>query len=121
MKTNSTILKVYGRKLAIFLLLAVTASAAFAISGAGKARNTDPAKRSSLLSAKTALTPGYFSLHSGYNFRGNHVINTTENKYITLNTLVTFQTGHTYYIVPLKKKAILNDKVVFNPNAATRR
>jgi hypothetical protein len=103
----------------MFLLLAVTASAALAISGSGKAKGTDPAKKS-LLSAKSGVAPGYFSLRSGYNFRGNQVINTRESKYMTMNTLVTFQTGHTSYIVPLKKKVILNDKIVFNPNAATR-
>lgn len=122
MKTNASILKVYCRKLAVALaLVAITASASFAISGTGKARNTDPAKKSSLLSAKTNLTPGHFSLRSGYNFRGNQVLNTRENKYINLNTEVAFQNGHTYYIVPLKKKVILNDKIIFNPNAATRR
>jgi hypothetical protein len=122
LKTNSTILKVYGRKLAMFLLLAVTASGALAISGTGngKARGTDHTK-GSLLSAKTGLTPGYFSLRSGYNFRGNQVIDTKENKFMSMNTLVTFQTGHTSYIVPMKKKVILNDKLTFNPNAATRR
>ena len=120
MKTNSNILKAAGRKLAIFLLLAGTAYAAFAISGDGKTKNTSTPKRS-LLSNKSSSTSKSFSLRSGYNFRGSRVISNQETQYITLNTVVTFQKGHTSYIVPLKKKVILNDKVVFNPNAATRR
>ncbi len=93
---------------------------AFATLGDGKSNHTRPAKKS-LLSTKTSLKPGAFSLRSGYNFRGNQVINTEENGYINLNTMATYQNGHTSYIVPLKKKIILNDKIVFNPNAATRR
>lgn len=74
----------------------------------------------SLLSSKSSTYTGSFSLRSGYNFRGSRVINTQENKYINLNTVVTYQKGHTTYIMPLKKKFALNGKVTFNPNAATR-
>lgn len=110
----------FCRQLAMILLLAVTTVGAFATLGDGKARNTRSTKKS-LLSTKTALQPGSFSLQSGYNFRGTQVINTQDNRYINLNTVVNYQNGHTSYIIPLKKKVILNDKVVFNPNAATRR
>jgi hypothetical protein len=48
------------------------------------------------------------------------VINTQEDKYITLNTYATYQQGRTTYVMPLKKKVILNGKITFNPNAATR-
>jgi hypothetical protein len=109
----------FYKKLALVFFLAIIASGAFATLGDGKANNTKPEKKS-LLSKKTYLKPGSFSLNSGYNFRGSHVINIEENKYINLNTPVTYQTGHTSYIVPLKKRVVLNDKVVFNPNAATR-
>ena len=120
MKINSSILIAYSRKFALLLLLGVTDSVAFATLGDGKAKNTNPGKRS-LLSSKTTLKPGSFSLKSGYSFRGNQVITMQENKYISLNTPVTYQTGHTSYIVPFKKRVVLNDKIVFNPNAATRR
>jgi hypothetical protein len=103
----------------MLLMLAVTAGA-FATLGDGNSKNNRPVKKS-LLSAKTALKPGSFSLHSGYNFRGSQVINTQNSTYINLNTVATYQKGNTTYIVPLKKKVILNDKFVFNPNAATRR
>jgi hypothetical protein len=119
-KTNSYILKMFSRKLALVLLLAVTAIGAFATLGEGRAKNLKQGKKS-LLSAKTTVKPGSFSLSSGYNFRGSQVMSTQENKSISLNTPVTYQTGHTSYIVPLKKRLVLNDKIVFNPNAATRR
>ena len=120
MKVNSSILKMLCRKSAMVLLLAVTAVGAFATLGDGKARNTNPGKKS-LLSIKTSRKSGSFSLQPGYSFRGSQVINTEDKKYINLNTTITYQSGHTSYIVPLKKKVILNDKIVFNPNAATRR
>ena len=121
MKTNSSILlKVLGRKLAVVILLAVTALGSFATLGDGKAKNTRPVKKS-LLSTKTSVAPGSFSLGSGYNFRGTQVINTQDNRYINITTQITYKNGSTSYIIPLKKKVILNDKIVFNPNAASRR
>lgn len=104
-------------KLAVFILLASTAVAAFAITGDGKGKKS--VSKKSLFKHPT-VTPGYFTLKSGYQFRGSQVFGTKENKYINLNTLVTYQKGHTSYIMPLKKRVLLNNKVVFNPNAATR-
>jgi hypothetical protein len=108
------------RKSAMVLLLAITALGAFATLGDGKAKNTNPSKKS-LLSTKSTLIPGSFSLRSGYSFRGSQVINTQDSRYINLTTTVTYQNGHTSYIVPLKKKVALNGRIVFNPNATTRR
>jgi len=110
----------FCRQSAMILLLVVTTVGAFATLGDGKTRNTRTTKKS-LLSTKTVLQPGSFSLQSGYHFRGTQVFNTQDSRYINLNTIVSYQNGHTSYIIPLKKKVILNDKVVFNPNAATRR
>lgn len=100
------------------LLLAASAIGAFATLGTpGRGKNE---KSKSLLSGKSSAYSGTFSLHSGYNFRGSRVIRSQENKYINLNTVVTYQQGHTTYMVPLKKKIALNGKITFNPNAATR-
>lgn len=120
MRTNSSIIKKLTKKLVLVLLLAVTTIGAFATLGDGKVKKNS---KKSLLSIKSSYRPGSFSLNPGYNFRGSQVINTQEkeNRYINLNTPITYQNGHTSYIVPLKKKVVLNDKVVFNPNAATRR
>jgi hypothetical protein len=103
------------------LFMAVTAMGAFATLGDGKTKKTNSGNKS-LLAIKTSYRPGSFSLNPGYDFRGSQVISTQkeDNRYINLNTPVTYQNGHTSYIVPLKKKVVLNDKIVFNPNAATR-
>lgn len=118
MKTNFFISKAAARKLIVFLILGGSAIGAFATLGDGKIGKDK--SRNSLLSAKTRTTPGTFSLQSGYSFRGNQVIDFEQNKYINLNTVVTYQQGNTTYTLPSKKKVILNNKVTFNPNAATR-
>lgn len=118
MKTNSPIWISAGRKLIVLMLLGCLTIGAFATLGDGKTNNT-PRK---LLSTRTTTKPGSFSLQSGYKFRGSQVINFQQpaSKYINLNTVVTYQQGHTTYTIPLKKKVILNNKVTFNPNAASR-
>ncbi len=120
MKTHHYILKPYLIKFAILFLLAATTIGAFATLGTTGRNKKAKSGKSSLLSIKTSASTGSFSLRSGYNFRGNQVINTQENKYINLSTVITYQKGHTTYIMPLKKKVALNGKLTFNPNAATR-
>ena len=111
-------LKNFARKLAVAALLAVSAMGAFATLGDGKsAKIKNPNK--SLLSNRTAMAPGMFSLKSGYNFRGAEVMTFEKERYINLNSVTTYEKGNTTYIVPLKKKVLL-DKITFNPNAATR-
>ena len=117
MKTNSHILRTAGRTCIILLLMGGLTIAASATLGDGKAKTSKSRK---LLSTKSSAKPGSFSMQSGYNFRGRQVINFQENKYINLNTVVTYQNGHTTYTLPVKKKVILNNKITFNPNSATR-
>ena len=109
-----------GRRLLVLVIMGSLASGAFATLGDGK--TTGPGKSRKILSTQTSARPGSFSLKSGYNFRGNQVINSSPaaNQYINLNTVVTYQQGHTTYTMPMKKKVILNNKVTFNPNAASR-
>jgi hypothetical protein len=118
MKINFLISKTNCKKLAMMAGLAAITFGAFATLGDGKSKNGKSSRP--LLSVKTPVTPGMFSLQSGYRFRGNQVINTQEDKYITLNTYATYQQGRTTYVMPLKKKVVLNGKITFNPNAATR-
>lgn len=119
MKTNSSILlKIVSRKLAVIALLAISAVGAFATLGEGRANKIKNPNKS-LLSKRTPLAPGTFSLKSGYSFRGDQVISFENERYINLNSVVTYQKGNTTYIVPIKKKVLL-DKITFNPNAATR-
>lgn len=99
-----------GKKLAAICLVTAAGIGAFATLGDGKSKTADAPKKS-LLSARTAVHTGTFSLRSGYTYRGNEVIDLNGNKkYIRLNTVVTLQKGKTTYTVPLKKKVIL-DKV----------
>jgi hypothetical protein len=105
-----------GRCFVILLLVAGVAMVSYATLGDGRGKQ----KSQKLLTGKSYTKPGSFTLRSGYNFRGTQVINTRENQYVNLNTVVTYQQGHTTYSIPLKKKVILNNKITFNPNAATR-
>ena len=118
MKINFLISKTICKKLALLATLAAITGGAFATLGDGKSKDKKSARP--LLSVKSPVTPGLFSLQSGYKFRGTQVINTQEEKYINLNTYVTYQQGRTTYVMPLKKKVILNGKITFNPNASTR-
>jgi hypothetical protein len=117
LKTNSHILLSAGRKLVALLLLGGLTIASFATLGDGKVVK---GKTHKVLSTKATDKAKSFSLRSGYNFRGQQVINFQENRYVNLNTNVTYQQGRTVYSIPLKKKLILNNKVTFNPNSATR-
>lgn len=104
-----TIWRILGRKIAVVLMIAVFSVASFATLGDGKSKTAT--SKSSLLSNKTTVKPGSFSLRSGYTFRGNKVINnTTDKKYININTTVTLQKGKNSFIVPLKKKVVF-DKI----------
>jgi hypothetical protein len=116
--TLTIIWRIVSKRIAVILLLAVSAITAFATLGDGKVKKSGRLQKS-LLSDKALSNSGNFSLKSGYTFRGNQVINTQTEKYINLNTVVTFQKGNTTYILPLKKKVML-DKITFNPNADTR-
>ncbi len=95
------------KKLGIILLFACTGMGAYATLGDGN-KTTDKPK-TKILSGRTASKPGSFTLKSGYNYRGNYVINTeTDKRTIRLNTVVTVQKGRTTFIVPLKKNVVLN-------------
>ncbi len=115
MKTNSYISSgLNGKKLAIFLLLAFSTVGSFATLGDGKFNRDRP----TLLAKKAAAKSSGFSLRSNYSFRGSEVINTQAARYINLNSVVTYQQGKNVYVLPVKTKVL--DKVVFNPNEATR-
>ena len=99
MKTNQNILKlVLARKIATLFLIGLS-FAAFATLGDGKSKG----KKSSLLSSKPTITPGKFSLKSGYQYRGSQILNQQKDKNsFTRNSLVTYQKGNMTYILPVK-------------------
>lgn len=90
--------QVLTRKLATILLVGLSV-AAFATLGDGKSKG----KKSSLLNTKPSITPGRFSLKSGYQYRGSQVVSQQVDKNtFTLNSLVTYQKGNMTYILPVK-------------------
>jgi len=99
MKINRTILKyVLSRKLTTLLLVGLSV-VAFATLGDGKAKG----KKSSLLNSKPKITPGKFSMKSGYQYRGSQILNQqNDKKSFTMNSLVTYQKGNMTYIMPVK-------------------
>ena len=99
MKNYQNIIKlVLTRKLATLFLIGLSV-AAFATLGDGKSKG----KRSSLLNSKPTITPGKFTLKSGYQYRGSQIINQqTQNNTFTRNSLVTYQKGNMTYILPVK-------------------
>ena len=112
--TVNILKNVLKRKLVTALL--VTASvASFATLGEGGGGKKQT-QRKSLLSTKSYnYNFKTFSLKSGYQYRGSTPIHLPEeDKYIMLNTVVTYQKGNSTYILPMKKKVLL-DKINFNP------
>jgi hypothetical protein len=90
--------KLLTRKLATLFLIGLSV-AAFATLGDGKSKG----KRSSLLNSKPTITPGKFTLKSGYQYRGSQIINQqSQNNTFTRNSLVTYQKGNMTYILPVK-------------------
>ncbi len=100
MKINKTIFRTTAiRKVATLTLIAASAMTAFATLGDGKSKG----KKASLLNNKTVISPGKFTLKSGYQYRGSQIINQQRaNNTVTLNSLVTYQKGNMTYILPVK-------------------
>ena len=99
MKNYQNIFKlVLTRKLATLLLIGLSV-VAFANLGDGKSKG----KKNSLLNSKPTVTPGKFTLKSGYQYRGSQIINQqNQNNTFTRNSLVTYQKGNMTYILPVK-------------------
>lgn len=92
----------------------ITASCvAFAALGDGKKDDSKRHQKSLLSNKVNPYNFKSFSLKSRYNYRGSSVFNTNK-QYITLNTVATYQKGNVTYVLPLKKKVLL-DKIKFNP------
>ena len=99
MKNYQNIFKlVLTRKLVTLFLIGLSV-VAFASLGDGKTKG----KKNSLLNSRPTVTPGKFTLKSGYQYRGSQIINQqTQNNTFTRNSLVTYQKGNMTYILPVK-------------------
>jgi hypothetical protein len=99
MRPGSAIINHFRKKATVLFMIIVTAFAAFASLGDGKSKS----KKASLLNNRSAVTPGKFSLKSGYEYRGSQIINQhSTSNIVTLNSLITYQKGNLTYILPLK-------------------
>ena len=106
----STIKRLFKRKLATVVLVSAS-MAAFAISGDGR-RSGDK----ELFNSTSKFNSKNFSIRSGYNYRSNNLLTTPQSNFIMLNTVTTFQKGNVTYVLPLKKKVLL-DKIKFAPSS----
>ncbi len=114
MNNSQTILKGIPKKNFITAFFIIGSLAAFATLGDGNGKKTNYSK--SLLTYKPTYNYKYFTLKSGYNYRGSNIFSfkSSEGNYITLNKVITYQKGNITYILPLKRKVLL-DKIKFNP------
>ena|SRR5215213_9204518 len=104
MNLTATFKYLLKRKIATAVLIAASL-AAFATLG-------DDGRKGKSMTGN--LNSKNFSLRSTYNFRANHLLTPSKpTRFIMLNTVVTYQKGNATYILPLKKKVLL-DKVKFN-------
>ncbi len=114
MKARISISHDVKRKLITFVFITASLVTFAALGDGKKGDNERPHKN--LLSHKTnPYNFKSFSLKSRYIYRDSTVLNTShQNNYITVNTVATYQKGNNTYILPMKKKVLL-DKVNFNP------
>lgn len=99
----------------VAILLGTASIACFATLGDGGKKST--ASKSLLTQKANPYNFKAFSLKSHYNYRGSQLFSMEPDKnFILLNTVVTYQKGNSTYILPMKKKLLL-DKVTFNPAA----
>ena len=99
MKDYQNIFKLVLTRKLTTLFLIVLSVAAFATLGDGKSKG----KKSSLLNSKPTITPGKFTMKSGYQYRGSQIINQqNQNNTFIRNSLVTYQKGNMTYILPVK-------------------
>jgi hypothetical protein len=97
-----------GKKWIAIMALSFLTIGAFATLGEGNKRSSSPGNGLGLLSSRSLVKPGSFSLRSGYDFRGAKVIN-TEKKYFSLTTTINVQKGNTTYVLPLKKNVLISN------------
>lgn len=102
-------LRLVNRKVITLTLLSFLAAGAFATLGDGSSNKKS--KAVNILSDRSIIVKhNGFSLKSGYNYRGNNVINPVrQDVYINLNTVATYQKGNRTYILPIKSKVLLNN------------
>ena len=112
MDLNAPIQRILKAKILTVILIGISL-AAFATLGDGSKKSS---YSRSLLSYKPVYNYKSFTLKSGYSYRGSNIFSTktSQENYITFNKVITYQKGNITYILPLKRKVLL-DKIKFNP------
>ncbi|RYY90552.1 MAG: hypothetical protein EOO15_02070 [Chitinophagaceae bacterium] len=108
----------HARKKALTALFVALSAAAFATLGDGKARPLQiggGAASHRLLSIKPQTTAGRFSLRSGISYASDRLLDQTPQPFQLMTNTITYQKGNTTYIIPLKKKPVVLEKIKFNP------
>jgi hypothetical protein len=106
--TATSIKRFIKRKLATAVLVTASVASFATLGDGGKKGNSNMASTSHKLTAKN------FTLRTGYNYKANNILANKPAKFVMMNTVITYQKGNATYILPLKKKVIL-DKIKFNP------
>jgi hypothetical protein len=105
------------RKKFLTVLCVALSVASFATLGDGKGNPVRYNSGMHSFSVRTQFNAGQrFSLRSGLSYSADRLLtNDQQQVRINLNTTVTYQRGNTTYIIPLKKKPVILDKIKFNP------
>lgn len=95
----------------------VVSAAAFATLGDGKGNSPRFPSRPAAFSIKPQYGNAQrFTLRSGLSYSADRLLSENDDRrFISLNTTVTYQKGNTTYIIPLKKKPAILEKIKFNP------
>ena len=107
----------HKRKKALTALFVALSAAAFATLGDGKTASLQIGGGTAshrLLTIKPQL-PSRFSLRSGLTYTSDHLLDQAPQPFQLMSNTVTYQKGNTTYIIPLKKKPVILEKVKFNP------
>jgi hypothetical protein len=99
------------KKLGTVCLISISLASFASLGHGGGRKDTN----NSTVSISPILNAKNFSLRSGYSYRSNDLFRKSESKnFIMLNTVITYQRGNATYVMPLKKKVLL-DKIRINP------
>ncbi|RYE01733.1 MAG: hypothetical protein EOP50_01485 [Sphingobacteriales bacterium] len=107
----------HKRKKALTALFVAVSACAFATLGDGKAYPLQMGGTAShrLLSIRPQYNTGGFSLRSGITYSSDRLLDQTPQPFQLMANTVSYQKGNTTYIIPLKKKPVILEKVKFNP------
>jgi len=111
----------YSITLKATLLLSFVCFMLVSIASLGDGKKSVLNTPNSILLRKTPVKTSFFSLNSGYTFRGSEVISQKPTVYFNLNTTITYQQGNTTFKMPLTQKVPLSGRLTFNPNYNTRK